>query len=197
MRIIGGLHSGTPISAPRGTGIRPTSERVREALFNRIASLLPRARILDLFSGTGALSLEAVSRGAAHVLSVEIARQHCNVIKSNIRACRCPPSRIRLRCACVFRTLRQLARGSETFDLILADPPFGPGTGSGPSESHSQKLLDCPDLHHLATPSTLVIIGHATRDRLRVPPQWSLESSREYGDATLKYLQRNTRDGIP
>ncbi len=197
MRIVGGQYSGIPLAAPRGTGVRPTSARVREALFDSLSLRIPQARILDLFSGTGAIALEALSRGAATVLSVEISRRHCSFIRRNFRACRASADRFRLRCACVFTTLRQLAVAGESFDLILADPPFGPKSARGASRSLSQKLLESSDLVQVAGPGSLIVVGHATRDSVEAGSRWEEKLSREYGDATLKYLRKRPESVDP
>jgi len=189
MRIIGGSESGRSLLALRGLGVRPTLDRVREAIFNRLASLIPNARVLDLFSGTGALGLECLSRGAASVLSVERSARHLRYIKQNVRACRYRSDQISVRLACAFKTIRELALAGETFDLILADPPFGPKTKENRSESPAQKLLDDSNLVELIHPRTLVVLGHATRDKIEIPGPWRLEKSRQHGDATVKYLK--------
>ena len=191
MRIIGGKDSGKILVAPKGLSIRPTSDRVREAIFNRLSPYMPNARILDLFSGTGALGLECLSRGAATVLSVENSNQHLRCIKKNIRSCRYQSSQIRVRLACAFKTIRDLAIHSETFDIILADPPYGSKTTKKRSESLAQQLIDDPNLPRLATHYTIVVIGHATRDKIEIPQHWLAEKTQQYGDATIRWLNRN------
>ncbi len=193
MRIIGGKNSGTILAAPKGFGIRPTADCVREAIFNRLAPRMPRARVLDLFSGTGALGLECLSRGAATVLSIEHSSQHLRFLKENIRACRYPPNQIQVRLACVFKTICDLAANAETFDLILADPPFGPKTVQKRSQSLAQQLIDAPHLLQLATPITLLALGRATRDKIEIPSHWIAEKTHQYGDATIHYLTKENR----
>ena len=191
MRIIGGKDSGRILVAPKGLSIRPTSDRVREAIFNRLSPRIPNARVLDLFSGTGALGLECLSRGAATVLSVENSNQHLRSIKKNIQSCRYQPSQIQVRLACVFKTIRNLAIHAETFDIILADPPYGPKTTKKRSESLAQQLMDDPNLPRLAADYTIVVIGHATRDKIEIPQHWLAEKTQQYGDATIRWLNKN------
>ena len=193
MRIIGGKDSGRILVAPKGLSIRPTSDRVREAIFNRLSPYMPNARVLDLFSGTGALGLECISRGASTVLNVENSNQHLHYIKKNIRACRYQPSQIQVRLACAFKTIHDLAIHSETFDIILADPPYGPKTKTAEERSGSlaQQLMDDPNLPRLAVPYTVVVIGHATRDKIKIPQHWLAEKTQQYGDATICWLKRN------
>lgn len=127
MRIIGGEWRGRPIEAPPGAATRPTADRVRETLFSMLASRLGSfegLRVADLFAGSGALGLEALSRGAVHATFVEIDSAAATIVERN--ATKLDASdRV------------QLLRGSalalpraQPFDLILADPPYGPGSGS-------------------------------------------------------------------
>lgn len=121
MRVIAGRFRGHPLRAPRGHQTRPTSDRVREALF---ASLFDVAglRVLDLFSGTGALGIEALSRGAESVLFVERARPAQSALLSNLKALKLTPPEARLFSGSIQSALAQQA--STSFDLILADPPY-------------------------------------------------------------------------
>ncbi len=191
MRIIGGTQAGIPIQTPRGQGVRPTVDRVREAIFNRLAGWIPGTRVLDLFSGTGAMGLESVSRGAAYVESVELSAKHLSYIKKNVSACGYGPTQIRLRQNCAFKAIAELANQSQTFDLILADPPFGERTRQRRSESAAQKLLDDPNLPKICHPETRIVLGHATRDQVQIPSIWNLEKQQRYGDATINYLTPN------
>ena len=191
MRIIGGKDSGRILVAPKGLSIRPTSDRVREAIFNRLSPHMPNARVLDLFSGTGALGLECLSRGASTVLSVENSNQHLHYIKKNIRSCRYQPRQIQVRPACAFKTIRALAIHAETFDIILADPPYGPKNTEKRSASLAQQLMDDSNLPLLTAPYAVVVIGHATRDKIEIPQHWLAEKTQQYGDATIRWLKRN------
>ena len=180
MRIIGGKDSGRILVAPKGLSIRPTSDRVREAIFNRLSPRISNARVLDLFSGTGALGLECLSRGAATVLSVENSNQHLRFIKKNIRSCQYQSSQIQVRLACAFKTIRDLAIHAETFDIILADPPYGSKTiAKKRSESLAQQLIDDPNLPQIRAPYTVVVIGHATREKIEIPQHWLAEKTQQ------------------
>src|SRR5829696_4569514 len=118
MRIIAGTHRGRRIAAPKGLSTRPTGDRVREAAFNLIGPV-DGARVLDLFAGSGALGLEALSRGAAGVTFVESDRAACRVISANLAKLRL--TRARVLCADAVWTLRQDVR---SYDLVLVDPPY-------------------------------------------------------------------------
>ena len=188
MRIIGGRQAGTRIATPKGKGVRPTQDRVREAIFNRLAANLIGATVLDLFSGTGAMGLEAVRRGAKNVLSVEKSPQHGRTIEKNIRACGYSHDQIQLKIGCAFSHLRGLAESRKQFDLIFADPPFGEKTTEQKSQSMAQKLLDDSNLHILARVNSLIVIGHSSRDQVEIPSVWTLLKKRRYGDATINFL---------
>ncbi|HZO62629.1 MAG TPA: 16S rRNA (guanine(966)-N(2))-methyltransferase RsmD [Gaiellaceae bacterium] len=119
MRIIAGEHRGARIFAPRGPDTRPTSDRVREAAFNLIGPV-DGAAVLDLFAGSGAMGLEALSRGAASATFVESDRDACRAIDRNLE-------KLRVTGATVLRrdVFRALATETRTYDLILCDPPYG------------------------------------------------------------------------
>lgn len=122
MRVVAGALGGRVLAAPRGAETRPTSERVREALF-AVLGELEGARVLDLFAGTGALALEALSRGAASAILVERARPALEAIRSNVRALDVA-DRARVIAAPVERSLAAVRRHAP-FDLVLCDPPWG------------------------------------------------------------------------
>ena len=123
MRIIGGSARGRAIMAPAGSKTRPTQDYVRESLFNIIRWDVQEARVLDLFAGTGALSLEALSRGAEQAVMIDMDRDACNAIKKNMET-----SKLGERCRLVARDYRQamsqLAREEQKFDVVFIDPPY-------------------------------------------------------------------------
>ena len=190
MRIIGGRESGTRLATPKGQGVRPTQDRVREAIFNRLAQDLIGATVLDLFSGTGAMGLESVSRGASEVLCVEKSALHGRTIKQNIRACGYLPNKLTLRIGCTFATIRSFAESSRKFDIIFADPPFGEKTTIQRSQSMAQRLFDDQNLTRIADEHSIVIIGHASRDKIEIPSCWQVLKAQRYGDATINFLRK-------
>ncbi len=119
MRIIAGEHRGTRIFAPSGVDTRPTSDRVREAAFNLIGPV-EGASVLDLFAGSGAMGLEALSRGAATVVFVESDRAACRTIERNLAKLRATGATVLCRDA-----FQVLAAGAHAYDLVLYDPPYG------------------------------------------------------------------------
>ena len=123
MRIIAGEARGRIIEAPAGLHTRPTLDRVRENLFNMIQNEVPESRILDLFAGSGALSLEALSRGASCAVMNDIDRNACAVQKKNIALLRYD-NRVRQYRGDWHSTLLQLQEQHELFDLVFLDPPY-------------------------------------------------------------------------
>src|SRR5437016_5065813 len=152
MRIIGGTAAGLLIKVPKGFDVRPTPDLVRQAIFNSLGPRVAGARVLDLFSGSGALGLECISRGAASVLSVERSNRHAAMIRQNLRATHLLAEVFELRVQDVFTVIGQLARAGRQFDLILADPPFGEKNIGRRSTSLSQQLLDDERLPSLPAP---------------------------------------------
>ena len=125
MRIIAGRWRGRPIEAPRGLATRPTADRARETLFSMLASRLGSfedLRVADLFAGSGALGFEALSRGAAHVTFVETDSAAVAVLKRNA-------AKLGAEVQVLGASALNLPN-SEAFDLILADPPYAPGSGT-------------------------------------------------------------------
>lgn len=127
MRIVAGEWRGRKLAAPKGEATRPTADRARETLFNMLTSRLGSfegLRAADLFAGSGALGLEALSRGAAHCLFVEQDRTACETIRANITALDA-----RARTHVETGSVLALRAASEPYDLILADPPYHTGAG--------------------------------------------------------------------
>lgn len=128
LKISGGEWRGRSIRAPEGQETRPTQERLRQAWMNALQFEIPEARILDLYSGSGALGIEALSRGAGFVLFVENHRKTAKLIQDNLKAFEVPLSRAIVQCASVDEILSRRHSGSEhfvePFDLVFADPPY-------------------------------------------------------------------------
>src|SRR5271157_5706439 len=141
MRIIGGSAAGTILKAPRGFAVRPTPDLVRQAVFNSLAPRIAGAGVLELFGGTGALSLECLSRGAAHAVCVEKSSRHAQFIRQNLQLARLSPDLLDLRVQDAAAAMIQLAALSQQFDLVFADPPYGETNTGRRSTSFAQQLL--------------------------------------------------------
>jgi 16S rRNA (guanine966-N2)-methyltransferase len=178
MRIIAGAWRGRPIDAPPGQATRPTADRVRETLFSMLASRLgsfDELRVADLFAGSGALGLEALSRGAASATFVENDSNAAKAIKRNAEALR-TSDRVQILGGSALALPR-----SEPFDLILADPPYSPGSGSAVVRA----VLDAD---WLASGGWLSV-EIARRDSVD-PLGLIVEATRDVGRAKLTLLRR-------
>ena len=189
MRIIGGRAAGLLIKVPKGFDVRPTPDLVRQAIFNSLATRVGGARVLDLFSGSGALGLECLSRGAASVISVEKSSRHAAMIRQNLQALQLPPENFELRTQDAFTVIGRLAAERREFDLIMADPPFGEKNIGRRSTSLSQQLLDDERLPGLLAASGLFVLGHTKRDTLSLPPSWHEVKVMKHGDSMMRFLR--------
>ena len=172
MRIIAGTHRGQRIAAPKGRDTRPTSDRVRENAFNLIGPV-DDADVLDLFAGSGALGLEALSRGAASATFVESDREACRTINANL-------DKLKLHGTVLCQdVMRMLAGERRTYDLVLCDPPY---------DYDRSRLL--PHLGRLLTDDGVLVYESSGRED---PPEVAgLEqrTSRKYGSARLTLFER-------
>lgn len=183
MRIIAGIAKGMPLAVPR-SGVRPTADRVREAIFSSLGERVASADVLDLFAGTGALGLEAASRGARSVTFVENSRTALPVLQRNLetfRANREIHCELTVARAEVFAQIRKLAGGARKFSLIFADPPYGDA---------AQTLLTDKNLPLLFTDESLFVLESAQRDELRTPAAWKPVRESTYGDTRVTFLAR-------
>jgi len=190
MRIIGGIAAGRLLQVPKGYSVRPTPDLVRQAVFNSLGSRVPGARVLDLFSGSGAIGLECLSRGAADVVSVERSDRHAAMIRLNLADSGLSTAAHELRVQDVVAAIAQLAAAGRQFDLIIADPPFGEKNREHRSQSLSQQLLDNGTLPSLIEPEGLFVLGHTKRDTLTLPPAWEEVKVLRHGDSMMRMLRR-------
>jgi 16S rRNA (guanine966-N2)-methyltransferase len=173
MRIIAGSRRGARIAAPKGEATRPTGDRVREAAFNLIGPV-DDARVLDLFAGSGAMGLEALSRGAASVTFVERDRAACATISQNLEKLKLTGARVV--CADALWTVRQETR---PYDLILVDAPYEAWTElEARLGEHLPRLL---------APDGLVVVETGARTEPTLP--LSQRTSRRYGSARLTLFE--------
>jgi 16S rRNA (guanine966-N2)-methyltransferase len=190
MRITGGKISGRILKVPKGLGVRPTPDLVKQAVFNSLGERVVNARVLELFAGTGALSLESLSRGAAYALCIEKAHRHAEAIRHNLATAGLPPEKLDVRVQDVFPALAQLAAGTERFDLVLADPPYGEKNVGQRSRSFAQRLLDDPNLPLVLAQGGLFVLGHTKRDTLDIPEGWQEKKLLKHGDTIMRLLTR-------
>jgi 16S rRNA (guanine966-N2)-methyltransferase len=184
MRIISGIAKGMVLAVPHGAGVRPTSDRVREAIFSSLGERVLDAVALDLVAGTGALGLEAASRGARAVTFVETAHTALQSLQRNIETFR--KGRNSLFELVVVRgevraQLGKFAAVERTFSLIFADPPYG---------ETAQKFLSDASLAAILTEDGLLVLESAKRDALMAPSNWTVVRDAVYGDTKVNFFAR-------
>lgn len=184
MRIIGGIHRSRILRTPKGLGTRPTSDRVREALFGILsaAQVVENARVLDLYAGSGALALEALSRGAAYATLVESSKDALAAVRANVAALGLGACASVL-AADVMRATQRIAKCGP-FDLILADPPWSlVEAGTAP------RGLAALAREGVFAPQAWVVLEHAARTASPSINGLILFETRDYGDTALAFYK--------
>ena len=187
MRVVGGTLRGRTLAAPQSRAIRPTADRLRESLFNVLAHAygdpLRGARVLDLFAGTGALGIEAVSRGAAFVLFIDDGPEARALLRENVAA---------LGLGGVTRIFRRdatklgPAHPLEPFSLVFLDPPYGQGL--------AEKALAAAREGGWLAPDALIVVEEATKAQFAAPPGFSELERRRHDETELIFLRGAEQD---
>ena len=170
MRIIAGEARGRTIEAPKGMNTRPTLDRVRENIFNMIQQDVPESAVLDLFAGSGAMSLEALSRGASRAVLVDSDRRANTVQKNNIETLRYGTRAKTMLCDWR-QAAERLRKDGEKFDLVILDPPYA--------------MTDLRDvfsmIRHLIHEDSLIVLEHEAGKDITVPEEFVQEKQRSWG----------------
>ena len=190
MRVIGGHDRGRRLRAPRGLRTRPTADRVRETLFDVLGPAVAGARVLDLFAGTGAVGIEALSRGAARVVLVERDQSALHALRANLAALGAPRAAARVMAGDVLRVLPDLGAQEGPFDLVFLDPPY--------ATTLAARVLEALVGTRVCRDGTEVVVQHSTRTEL--PPVVGLAThrrARRFGDTALTFFRAGeyTPDG--
>ncbi len=182
MRIVAGEFRGRTLASPKSNQIRPTTDRTRESLFNILAhsypALIEGARVLDLFAGTGALGIEALSRGARFCLFVEQSAEGRGLLRENIDA---------LGLQGRTRIFRRDATGLgpagtvEPFNLVFADPPYGKGLG--------ERALECAAREGWLAPGAIVVLEENAAAQPAFAPGLAVMDTRPFGDTVIRILR--------
>ncbi len=173
MRVIAGRYGGRRLTAPPGTDTRPTSDRVREALFSILGARVAGARVLDLFAGSGALGIEALSRGAAEATFVDAAPAAIRAIRANLAALGAEAQVVRGDALAALRTAREAAR---QYDLVFLDPPYRHAGRLAPGLSRG--------IEGLLAPGGSVVSESDRREPLAL--ELPLLDERRYGDTLIR-----------
>jgi 16S rRNA (guanine966-N2)-methyltransferase len=181
MRVIAGSAGGVRLAVPKH-GVRPTMDRVKAAIFSSLGEAIIDARVLDLFAGSGALGIEALSRGAALAIFVEDDRVSAEMIEQNLAKTRLKG---RVRHQDVFDFLRQ-ASDAERFRIIFADPPYAKAHRG---ESHTETLLNNESLPQLLEPNGIFVLEKKPADTLPETKLWRVLRQKTYGATEVLFLE--------
>lgn len=186
MHIIAGNYKNRILSTPKGSQTRPTSSRLREALFNICQGSIVDASFLDLFAGSGAIGLEALSRGASKAVLVDSSKECARCMSKNVEALKVQPQATVI-CSDVFAALKKLSSSGRPFDIIYADPPYEmKGTFNGQVLSYSQQVLLLVDALPLLTVGGYLFLEDVfTPEQLGAVPTLELVSERRVGNTHL------------
>jgi 16S rRNA (guanine966-N2)-methyltransferase len=179
MRVIAGEFKGRRLKTPTWDGLRPTSDKLRETLFNILAPRITGARVVDGFAGTGAIGIEALSRGAAHVTFIEKDRRAALLIEQNVSSCDIEAAGFAIERGDVGDVLRRLP-GETAFDVIVLDPPYDAAALEQTLDAAAARL----------PPHGVLVLERATRREPDIPSSLMLIRNVKSGDSTLTFLQR-------
>ena len=199
MRVCGGIAKGIPLKSAGGANVRPTTARVRQAIFSILSHKIPGASVLDLYAGTGAMGIEALSRGAVTATFVESSSAHVRAIRDNLAATRFTEKGAIVR-GDVFSTLASFGQRNQKFDLVIADPPYAVGENARNRTPLAEKTLKVLLESGILKADSLIILEHAVRGSgPNIPEGLTVLSVRRYGDTAVCILhpspQQKTKAG--
>ena len=177
MRVISGSSRGRKLVPITGDRVRPTSDRAKEDIFNIITHNIRHARVLDIFAGTGALGIEALSRGAEEAVFIDL---DCTLIHKNIRLCRFEDRALILNID-ILRSPFPQTITSKTFDFIFIDPPYGKG--------YIEKILHKEKFIELMAPDALIIAEHGLKENLQIHiPCLDIFRQKKYSGTIISFI---------
>lgn len=180
MRVIAGSAGGIPLRIPN-TDLRPTMDMVKGAIFSSLAEIVPGARVLDLFAGSGALGIEALSRGARDACFVESDRRACACIGENLRKTRLTGA---VHCDSVFDFLKRSPL-SNPADLVFADPPYSKIRAA---PDYARQLLASPHLPGQLAPGAVLVLEVSAGWSLPENSPWDCSRRKKYGSTEILFL---------
>lgn len=182
MRIISGKYAKRNLYTLKSNATRPTSDKVKESLFNSLGQFFDGGKVLDLYAGSGALGIEAVSRGYDEAVLVDVSAQACKIIKKNVELTK-ETERFDIRKTSDFRALKSMAEERKTFDLVFLDPPY--------AKEKIQKVMLTMNKLNLLNPKALVIAETDEHTELPEVEGFTLKKDHHLGRTKLKVYERN------
>jgi 16S rRNA (guanine(966)-N(2))-methyltransferase RsmD/pantetheine-phosphate adenylyltransferase len=184
MRVISGKYKGRPLIAPPGRTVRPTTDKVKEAVFDLLMTEVEGSTVLDLFAGSGSLGIEALSRGAKEAVFVDKSRDSLDAVKENLRGIHAEVY------AADYKTaLSKLGAAGRKFDLIFLDPPYKEGLEAG-------ILKTILDKDVLSAGGTIVLERSTDNDAYVLPDEFAVFDSRKYGTTTIDIIKKMTKAAV-
>ncbi|MCX5909241.1 MAG: 16S rRNA (guanine(966)-N(2))-methyltransferase RsmD [Deltaproteobacteria bacterium] len=187
MRVVSGICKGKRLLSLKGLALRPTADRVKEAIFDILQDRFQGQRVLDLFAGTGALGIEALSRGACFAVFVEAQVASQEILQKNIENCGFG-KQAEILARDVATGIKVLKYREEAFDLIFLDPPYGKGWGRNTLKALSQNSI--------LTPDTRIIAEHSLDEDLEPTPSLERVDQRKYGRTLVSFFQPVKNDDL-
>jgi 16S rRNA (guanine966-N2)-methyltransferase len=179
MRIISGSCKGRKLVKLHGQQIRPTSDRTREAVFNILGQKVRTASVLDLFAGTGALGIEALSRGAAHATFID---QSCDIIRQNLELCRFK-EKARVICCDIVKARLPESLNKKPFDLVFIDPPYGKG--------YISQTLEKKKFTDLLAKNCIIIAEQSCKKNLEIQvPGLDIYRQKKYSKTIIYFIKK-------
>ncbi len=186
MRVTGGFFRNSIIKSPKGLNVRPTSERVREALFNILALKTEGAVLLDLFSGSGVVGIEALSRGAEKCIFIE-KNYHCvNIIRDNLERLNIKEKTMLIKGDVIVSLAGKLPLAKESVDLIFCDPPY--------RDKNIEAVMDIINKKAFLKRGGILIVEHSRKNKIEANDYWLIKDIRRYGDTVLTFLQETGKE---
>lgn len=181
MRVISGKCRGTHLMAPEGMETRPTTDRIKETLFNMIAFDLPECQFLDLFSGSGAIGIESLSRGAKHAVFVDQGDKALRCIRENLEKTRLKESAEVLTCSAQ-EAVKLLGQRKRGFDIIFMDPPY--------ALEGIDQLINSIAEYDLLNEDGYIILERSTKTIVNLPRNLVLWKEKKYKTTTLSFIKK-------
>lgn len=180
MRVISGMAKGRHLYAPKGHSTRPTADRVKEALFSVLAPYIAGSRILDVFAGTGALGIEALSRGAEGAVFIEKNRMTCNILEKNLQITGLNFDKVKVFCADCLKIIPLL---TQKFDIVFLDPPYNRG--------YLKKTISLILGSGILEAESILVVEISAKDREDfIMPGIEVKKISDYGDTSIVYCRK-------